>query len=453
MEISDAQIKRLRCAPWLARVDSESKTAYLFKFCAVPEDMTCWILVTDTRRVWAEGSSAAIVLATQQHSQYLPVLQGRHISRRASQVLDEPEHVYRTEKQEQRFRRSQLDLVNAAHDLSKIDDMEIEVQSAGQPYADLCMKITTPTLTWRWDAFALRPSRGAEILSEHLFLPMISLTSVAFGVPEAPKEMPGSDLEKYLDKTGKTARITPHTHVRALFNKPYVACGLARITQILYSALEVDLHPIVQDLMDLPEPKALDFGSVLSSDVEEFVEQEVDGVIERDYAYNHPTPPLRSSPVPLPSSPAHGSVTEDEDDDDEAGETQPQTQTGYGASQYQSQSQVHRPPMPTSRSQPPPKPQHQASRVGFGTRSMSQPQSRAGRSQLQAQSQSQYRGGQSQSQSQSQVGQKRAYPGAGGGAAETESTDEEERAEELRRRLNGATGGGIGRKRRAGRKF
>lgn len=25
-----AQIKRLRCAPWLARVDSESKTAYLF---------------------------------------------------------------------------------------------------------------------------------------------------------------------------------------------------------------------------------------------------------------------------------------------------------------------------------------------------------------------------------------------------------------------------------------
>lgn len=278
---------------------------------------------------------------------------------------------------------------------------------------------------------------------------MISLTSVAFGVPEAPREMPGSEIEKYLDKTGKTARVTPHTHVRALFNKPYVACGLARITQILYSALEVDLHPIVQDLMELPEPKALDFGGVLSSDVEEPAEQDAYGVVERDYAYNQSSPPLRSSPAPLPASPAHGSVTED-DDDDEAGETQQQTQTGYGASQFQSQSQVHRPSMHTSRSQPQPKPQHQLSRAGPGARSMSQPQPRAGRSQLQAQSQSQYHGG--QSQSQSQVGQKRSHPGAAGGA-ETDSTDEEERAEELRRRLNGATGGGIGRKRRVGRKF
>lgn len=144
MEISDAQIKRLRCAPWLARVDSESKTAYLFKFCAAPEDMTCWILITDTRRVWAE------------------VLQGRHLSRRASQVLDKPEYVHSTEKQEQRFRREQLDLVHAAHDLSKIDDMEIEVQSGQHPYAVGSMhenhyahthlalgRIRTPSLAWR----------------------------------------------------------------------------------------------------------------------------------------------------------------------------------------------------------------------------------------------------------------------------------------------------------------
>lgn len=97
--------------------------------------MTCWVLITDTRRVWAEGASAVVLLVTQQHIQSLLVLQGRHLSRRASQVLDEPEHVHRTEKQEQRFRRAQLDLVNGIHDLSKIDDMEIEVQSTAHPYA------------------------------------------------------------------------------------------------------------------------------------------------------------------------------------------------------------------------------------------------------------------------------------------------------------------------------
>jgi hypothetical protein len=61
---------------------------------------------------------------------------------------------------------------------------------------DLSMKITTPTLTWRWDTFALRSSHAADILSKHLFLPMVTLTSVAVGVSEAPRDMLGSDVEK-----------------------------------------------------------------------------------------------------------------------------------------------------------------------------------------------------------------------------------------------------------------
>ncbi|KAG8681165.1 hypothetical protein FRC08_015804, partial [Ceratobasidium sp. 394] len=409
------------------------------KFCASPEDVSCWVLVTDTRRVWAE------------------VLHGRHISRRADQ-LQPPDEITcaRTQKQERRFRRVWLDMLHAAHDLSKVEDLEVEVQvDPAHEHADLCMKITTPSLNWCWNGFALRPSHAANVLSAHLFLPLVTLTSVALGAPEAPRDMAPADVEKHMDRTGKTARAVQHTHVRALFIKPFVACGLARITQILDSAHETDLHCIVQDLSDLPEPTRLDFGIVESSSDEE-PEPEV---IERDYAYvprSSSPPPLRSSPAPIPSSPSHagdGSVTEDDDDAEIGAETQ--AQATQLESQYRGGTSQARPSVQTTRSQPQPARRGttaQSQSQSQNQRSLSQPQSRAGTSLLQGRGgQSQFlRSGQSQSlrsgQSQSlRTGHKRAV---------SDSDDDDERMEELNRRIMfGATGGGIGKKMRAGKRF
>lgn len=85
---------------------------------------------------------------------------------------------------------------------------------------------------------------------------------------------------------------------------------LAVIELILIVGCSVS-DPIVQDLMELPEPKALDFGGVLSSDVEEPAEQDAYGVVERDYAVGrvltyystHPTNLFVISPVVQPIEP------------------------------------------------------------------------------------------------------------------------------------------------------
>ncbi|QRV84063.1 hypothetical protein RhiJN_12079 [Ceratobasidium sp. AG-Ba] len=136
--------------------------------------------------------------------------------------------------------------------------------------------------------------------------------SVALAASEAPGMEP-EDIEKQIDKTGKTARATQHTHIRALFVKPFVACGLTRITQILASAYEMDLHPIVRDLTDLVEPRSLDFGEPESESEAE--PEEEPAVIEKDYAYvarSSSPAPLRSSPAPLDEKDESG--TEDDDD-------------------------------------------------------------------------------------------------------------------------------------------
>ncbi|KAG8747110.1 hypothetical protein FRC12_014145 [Ceratobasidium sp. 428] len=452
MEISDRQLEQLLRVPWLSVADNEGKKAYLLKFFASPEDVSCYVLITDTRHVWAE------------------VLQGRHISRRADQ-LDPPAPnsltFNRTEKQERRFRRQLLDQLNSVHSLNKLDELEVEVQAdGGHLHADLCMKIITPNLTWQWNGFALHPSHAADVLSKHFINPIVTLLTVALATPQPAGDMTPEDIQKHLDKTGKTARAVQHSQFRALFKKPVVACGIPRISQILVSVQEYDLHPIVQDLSNLPEPSTLDFGVDSSSEIEEdeYLEPEHDPeVIERDYAYipQNSSPPLvRSSPAPMQD----GSGTED-DDDEEQGGTQAQTQLESQAgqsqylsrmesqhplrkesqhplrkeSQYQSQ---HRPPIQATRSQP------QPARRGPSTtsaqqnlRSLSQPQSKAGASMLRgAQSQIQ-RGGQSQSQV---VGSKRVLP----------SCSDSDSDEELQRRIKaGATVGAIGKKMRPAKKF
>ncbi|CAE6522152.1 unnamed protein product [Rhizoctonia solani] len=417
MEISDDQLTRLKRCPWLPGVHPESKLGFLMKFYADPEKEECYILVTDTVKVWAEA------------------VQGRHISHR-SPLAPHP----RTEKQERRFIREILQLIHAAHQLCRIGDMEIVAEEGGK-CADLLLTITTPTLHWEWRTFALHPSHASQVLSKHLILPMLTHMSIStlFGA--------GFDLETFtrqLDKTSKTARITMHTHLRAVFSKPIVACGLVRIAQIWEHVGEEFLHPVVEDLEELePNTAPLYFPEPISDDDELEPQSEPEPYLGSGS--------IRSSPAPLPD--ADESATEDEDnEDDDAGETQLQTQidgsaigvgsrsqglqaqaSKYGQSQvsvYGGQSQVS-----AYGGQPP------SSKHGSKSQSQSRPSIHPARSQphpsrSKAQlSMMSVSGGRSISQPQV-AGQKRPMDGSDSGS------DEYERAEELLRRMNGATSSG-----------
>ncbi|CCO29267.1 hypothetical protein BN14_03275 [Rhizoctonia solani AG-1 IB] len=224
---------------------------------------------------------------------FLDAVHGRHISHRIP-----PTDYVRTEKQERRFRREMLQLLHAAHQLCRLPDMQILVEEGGK-CADLALTVTTPSLNWQWRAFALHWSRAAQILSKQLIMPTITSMSK-------------------LDKTAKTARITSHTHVRAVFSKPVVACGIARVSQIWEHVGDEFLHPTVEDLEELEGAFApLYFGEPISDDEPELGSER----------YVQSNTPLRSSPAPLPDANEDGSGTEDEDEDDTgAGETQIQTQ-------------------------------------------------------------------------------------------------------------------------------
>ncbi|KAL5638423.1 hypothetical protein ACGC1H_005192 [Rhizoctonia solani] len=410
MEISDDQLVRMRRYPWLPGVHSDSKAGFLMKFYADPEREECYFLVTDTVKVWAE------------------VVQGRHISHRSP-----PPAYPRTEKQERRYVREMLQLIHAAHQLCRIADMEIVAEQGGK-CADLSLTITTPTLNWEWRTFALRPSHASQVLSDLLILPMLTQMSIMTAFTS------GSDLEaftKQLDKTSKTARITKHTHLRAVFSKPIVACGLVRIMQMWEQVGEEFLHPIVEDLEELePMTAPLYFAEPISDDEPE------------PEPYNRSSS-TRSSPAPLPD--ADGSATEDEDEG--GGETQAQTQIeGSTVGTGSSKSLVDR-----SQSQARPGLQSQASKHGlqprpskYGSQSQSQTRDRPpmhiSRSNPQPSRSSTGVPGRSISQPQV-AGQKRRN-----GGSDSES-DEYERAEELLRRMNGATAlGSIGMKKKAGRR-
>ncbi|GAB1523280.1 hypothetical protein RhiTH_006411 [Rhizoctonia solani] len=402
------------------------------KFCADPEKEECYILVTDTVKVWAEA------------------VQGRHISHRIP-----PTDYLRTEKQERRFRRHMLQLLHSAHQLCRLSDMQVVVEHGGK-CADIALTITTPSLNWQWRAFALHWSHAAQILSKQLIMPTITSMSVLTLIGS-------DDLQAFtaqLDKTAKTARITSHTHVRAVFYKPVVACGLVRVSQIWDHVSDEFLHPTVEDLEELDGVTApLYFGEPISDDEPE---------PEHEHLIQENSPPLlRSSPAPLPD--ADGSGTEDEDDDDKdhgAGTTQIQTQpegsvVGAGPqslvskagstrsqlSRYDGQSQasvngngISSRPSKCGRSQ---------TRPALHAAARSQPhpsRSSAKLSMMSVSSAGVGAGG--RSISQPQVAGSKRPTGSG-----SDSEDEFEREELLRRRMHGATNlGAIGMKKTTGRR-
>ena len=48
---------------------------------------------------------------------------------------------------------------------------------------------------WRWETYLVGPKTSANVISQHLVMPLLSLTHLAFASADPLSELPDTDLE------------------------------------------------------------------------------------------------------------------------------------------------------------------------------------------------------------------------------------------------------------------
>ncbi|KAF8962773.1 hypothetical protein BDZ97DRAFT_2020814, partial [Flammula alnicola] len=210
-QFTEEHAKLLLNKEWLAKVDSGKAAPYLLKYHFSPSDLSCFIMVTDTKMVWTE------------------VLNSKILARRWRACNPtSPEHFTKT-GDEEAWRERSLELLSKAHTIGGIADLSFEVVDQNI-LSDLCLELECEAFKWRWEACFLGYRWSSEIISKHLIFPLISLNHLTFSSAEAIGEMPDTDVEKAVDKLGRTARRTIDTHVKNALSKPRVATAIRRMT-------------------------------------------------------------------------------------------------------------------------------------------------------------------------------------------------------------------------------
>ncbi|KAL1675020.1 hypothetical protein EV122DRAFT_293013 [Schizophyllum commune] len=171
-------------------------------------------MITDTRKVWAE------VMTSVQLARRWRATNGK------AQSLEALE-----DEQEDSWREARLGLLGKAHSLAAFPDMSFEVVPTR--YSDLAVRIEAESFGWVWQTTFVGYRMSAELLSQHLILPMISVVHFTLGGQESLVDMPDDDLEKVVDKVARTARRTQGTHVRNAIAKPRAATCLSRMSAML----------------------------------------------------------------------------------------------------------------------------------------------------------------------------------------------------------------------------
>lgn len=202
-------------------------------------------MITDTKSVWAE------------------VLSSNQISRRWHDVNlnSAPLHSTKQTDGDQEWRKQVLQLLSDGHTFGGMDELSFEV--ADTHYSDFAFELQGDTFKWRWETFLLGPRLSAEVLSQHLIFPLISTVHLAFASVDPVSKLSDSDLEKAVDKVGRTARRTLGTHTRNAVGRPRVSTTLRRMTALLN--FDLSLPCIVSDaekpkldaLSPPPEPRLL----------------------------------------------------------------------------------------------------------------------------------------------------------------------------------------------------
>ncbi|KAF9565236.1 hypothetical protein CPC08DRAFT_815535 [Agrocybe pediades] len=209
-EFTDDHIKSLLSREWLVKVDSAKSKPYLFKYSSSLVDLSCYFMITDTKSVWAE------------------VLTPKLVARRWRSCNKSSPDSFADEGDEEVWRERLIELLSKAHTMGGTTDMSFEIVESN--FADLGVEIQFENFKWKWETCFVGHKKSSEIISKHLIFPLISLNHLAFSSAESLGEMADGDVEKAVDKLGRTARRTVDNHVKNALSKPKVASAIQRMT-------------------------------------------------------------------------------------------------------------------------------------------------------------------------------------------------------------------------------
>ncbi|KAJ7475786.1 hypothetical protein FB451DRAFT_1244751 [Mycena latifolia] len=218
-QFSEEHGKLLLGKEWL--VKNNDSTPYLFKCYFSTVDLSCFILITDTKTVWTE------------------VLNSKQFARRWRACNPDSAANFARDDDEEEWRILNLELLAKAHTLGGISELSFDCVESN--YADLAIELECEAFKWRWETCLQGGRFSAEMISKHLVLPLISLNHLAFS--SAVGELSETDLEKAVDKLGRMARRSVDTHVKNAMAKPRLATALRRITAMFHFI--PDLPPIL----------------------------------------------------------------------------------------------------------------------------------------------------------------------------------------------------------------
>ncbi|KAI6108223.1 hypothetical protein F5141DRAFT_1121658 [Pisolithus sp. B1] len=231
--------KLLLSKEWLVKVDAQTSKPYLFKFYSSSVDLTCCFVITDTKTTWAE------------------VLNSKQFARRWRECNDRISSPLLDDDAEEAWRTRNLEILSRAHTLGTVSELSFELVESKT--ADLTFELGCDTFKWRWDTIFVGHKTSADILSQHLIMPLISVNHLAFSTPNAVGDLGEDDLEKAIDKIGRTARRTVDTHIKNALSKPRLAMTLRRMTAVFNFISDLPKITIANEVTPLqprePTPK------------------------------------------------------------------------------------------------------------------------------------------------------------------------------------------------------
>ncbi|KIK63145.1 hypothetical protein GYMLUDRAFT_72375 [Collybiopsis luxurians FD-317 M1] len=232
-ELSQEQFNQLFSKEWLVKSDSENSVPYLFKFNSSTTELTCLIMITDTKSVWVE------------------VLNSNKIARRwrACNRIEpfEPSSAER-EETEKAWRLSVVENLTKIHTPGGMDIVS-SFQVIESRYSDFAFEIEFEDFKWVWETNFIGHRNSAEIISKHLVLPLISFSQVSF-ISGSLGRITESELEKTIDTTVRNARRSIDTHVKNVVSKPLITTSVRRLTAMLNFADEL---PPISSMNVTPE--------------------------------------------------------------------------------------------------------------------------------------------------------------------------------------------------------
>ncbi|KAF9790895.1 hypothetical protein BJ322DRAFT_415384 [Thelephora terrestris] len=234
MDAFDDITKRMLGKEWLAKVDNDTATPYLLKFHAGDSELSCSLMITDTKSVWVE------------------TLTSNQVARRWRECHPHKTKSDLTSRQEESWRRDVLKCLSAAHTIGNFAEMSFEVV---QPlYSDFAFELRLEDFVFRWETNLAGYKISAEVISTQIIVPLMSTAHLAFNSPNPVGGMSESDLETALDKLGRAARRTPGMHTRNAISKPRLSTAIRRMTAMLNFLVELPDIQLDAEKLDITSP-------------------------------------------------------------------------------------------------------------------------------------------------------------------------------------------------------